>query len=244
MPGSSNFLVFNPTDVVNTDSDVAYAAQTQRADGIATGVAIKSMHNKLFRQVSVMVAAIAQFMADQGETVSDSDLAALVTVIESAIETPDGAQGKVNTHASNTLNPHEVTAAQVGAIPTTHEFFKTGSFLDTTTMMLAGAEYTKTIPHGLAGANRGRCTIDGYSGSKAIVFFDTDITHAYSVETSALGFTMVRGDGSLMFSLGDIDAVMLEHCYISGENIVMVFRNETEYYRILNVENCLWEVNA
>lgn len=90
MPGSHNFLVFNPDDTDNTDSDSTYLAQTQRLNGLRDGVGITSMHNKLFRQVSVMVAALAQFMANQGQTVSDNDVNALTTVITNTIATQTG----------------------------------------------------------------------------------------------------------------------------------------------------------
>lgn len=81
MPGSHNFLVFNPTATVNTDSDATYTAKTQRLNGVSGGLADPSMHNKLFRQTSVMVTAFAQFMANQGQTLSDTDVNALTTVI-------------------------------------------------------------------------------------------------------------------------------------------------------------------
>ncbi len=81
MPGSHNFQVFNPSGTTNTDTDAAYLAQSQRATGLVAGIAITTMHNKLFRQVSVMATAFAQFMSNQGQTVSDSDVNALTTVI-------------------------------------------------------------------------------------------------------------------------------------------------------------------
>ncbi|WP_459997297.1 hypothetical protein, partial [Paradesulfitobacterium aromaticivorans] len=84
MPGSTNFLVFNPTDVANTQDDATYTAETQRTGGLQNGIAKTAMHNKLFRQVTVMVAAIAQYMANQGQTVSDADASALTTVIQNS----------------------------------------------------------------------------------------------------------------------------------------------------------------
>lgn len=81
MPGSSNFIVFNPTDTVNTDDDATYAAEAQRTSGLQNGIAKTAMHNKFYRQMSVMVAAIAQFMANQGQTVNDADVNALTTAV-------------------------------------------------------------------------------------------------------------------------------------------------------------------
>lgn len=86
MPGSHNFQVFNPTNTANTDTDADYLAQTQRSGGLVAGIAITTMHNKLYRQVSVMVTALAQFMANQGQVVSDSDVNALTTAVTNSFQ--------------------------------------------------------------------------------------------------------------------------------------------------------------
>lgn len=86
MPGSHNFLVFNPNDAATTDSDATYLAQPQRINGLAPGIAVTTMHNKLFRQVSVMVTALAQFMADQGQVIMDDDVNALTTAVTNSFQ--------------------------------------------------------------------------------------------------------------------------------------------------------------
>ncbi|MDQ7094229.1 hypothetical protein REC12_11575 [Desulfosporosinus sp. PR] len=86
MAGSTNFLVFNPTDTSNTDTDIEYLAETQRTSGLQNGIAKTRMHNKFYRQTSVMVAALAQFMANQGQTVSDDNVNALVTAITNTFD--------------------------------------------------------------------------------------------------------------------------------------------------------------
>ena len=86
MSGSHNFKVFNPTNVVGTDSDEVYLNQPQRLNGLAPGIANTAMHNKLFRQMSVMAAAIAQFMADQGQVINDSDVNALTTAVTNSFQ--------------------------------------------------------------------------------------------------------------------------------------------------------------
>lgn len=100
MPGSHNFQVFNPTDAVGTDSDAAYLAQPQRANGLAPGIANTAMHNKLFRQVSVMVAAFAQFMANQGQVITDGDVNALTTAVTNTFQ-PKGATFSQITNPAN-----------------------------------------------------------------------------------------------------------------------------------------------
>jgi len=82
--GSSNFLVFDE-NALSMKSDADYSADGTRINGVSAGMASVELHNKLYRQVSVMVAALAQWMADQGQVVSDSDLAALTTVVANTI---------------------------------------------------------------------------------------------------------------------------------------------------------------
>lgn len=78
---STNFKIFDE-NYDNIMSDVDYAANTARENGVLEGIASSTLYNKTLRQVSVMVAAFAQVMSDEGETVSDADFNALVTSIE------------------------------------------------------------------------------------------------------------------------------------------------------------------
>ena len=80
MSGSSNFLVFDE-NALSMKSDADYSADGTRINGVSAGMASVELHNKLYRQVSIMAAAIAQWMANQGNTVSDNDLAALTTIV-------------------------------------------------------------------------------------------------------------------------------------------------------------------
>jgi len=83
MAGSSSFLVFNQ-NLLNAQDDTSYLADTSRVNGLSAGIASIFLHNKLFRQVSIMVAALGQFIADQGNVASDEDLASLVSSISSS----------------------------------------------------------------------------------------------------------------------------------------------------------------
>lgn len=78
--GSTNFQRFNPAgSSMLSDSD--YTANTQRLNGVTPGIASSALHNKIFYQVSTMVAAIAEVMANSGETVTDASYSALVASI-------------------------------------------------------------------------------------------------------------------------------------------------------------------
>lgn len=66
-------------------SDAAYEVDTQRVrGGVVPGIAEPDMHNKLFRQATVMVAALAQVIADAGFDAMDNDYSGLVANLRKA----------------------------------------------------------------------------------------------------------------------------------------------------------------
>lgn len=85
MAGTNNFRVFNE-GFQNAKSDAEYAADAARLNGLSAGMASLTLHNKLFRQVSVMAAAIGQFIADQGNNASDTDVEALTQAFEESVQ--------------------------------------------------------------------------------------------------------------------------------------------------------------
>ena len=105
MAGSTNFLQFdtNQTDLM---SDANYSNNALRANGVSTGIANSTLHNKMFYQWSTMSSAIAGAMAAKGYTVSDSNLAALITVFEDIMTSVD--KGAANGVASLDANSHVV----------------------------------------------------------------------------------------------------------------------------------------
>lgn len=83
MPGSNNFLTFNPGKTNQVD-DTAYNASAYRSGGIPAtpSAAPSNIHNKLFYQLSTMVSALAQMLANRGYSVSDSNFTDLVTTLD------------------------------------------------------------------------------------------------------------------------------------------------------------------
>lgn len=85
MAGTSNFLIFNEAmDPTKVDTDVEYLAEGQRLNGVTPGLATPKMHNKLYRQCSVMAYAIASVLAARGFNADDSDPAGLANAIQRA----------------------------------------------------------------------------------------------------------------------------------------------------------------
>ena len=86
MAGSNNFKVFDET-ATNIMADVAYAASTARTNGVQNGVADATLHNKLFRQASIMAYAIGEVIKANGLAASDADISALVAVLNGLLVT-------------------------------------------------------------------------------------------------------------------------------------------------------------
>ena len=76
-----NFQIFDEsmTDVM---TDLDYQSDSQRTNGVIPGVADPLLHNKLYRQCSIMAYAIAQVISARGYNADDSDPAALANAIQ------------------------------------------------------------------------------------------------------------------------------------------------------------------
>lgn len=203
MSGSSNFLVFDE-NALSMKSDADYSADGTRINGVSAGMASVELHNKLYRQVSVMVAALAQWMADQGQVVSDSDLAALTTVVANTIAKKSEFAAHLADETTNHIPKSILTAAgdilvasgsetparlaigaalQILRVKSDESGLEyadplktaSGTWSDTTTSIPAGKTYTKTIPLGFR-AKRGRLIIGGYlQGGYYVQFNDNQL---------------------------------------------------------------------
>lgn len=78
-----NFQIFDES-MSDTMTDIDYQTDSQRTNGVIPGVADPLLHNKLYRQCSVMAYAIAQTIVARGYNADDSDPVALVNSIQRA----------------------------------------------------------------------------------------------------------------------------------------------------------------
>lgn len=76
-----NFQIFDES-LTNIDTDIEYTGEAQRLNGVTPGIAAPKMHNKLYRQCSVMAYAIAQVIVARGYNANDNDPAALASAIQ------------------------------------------------------------------------------------------------------------------------------------------------------------------
>lgn len=75
----SNFKVFaEGVAPANIQSDNEYETDIQRISGVVPGIAVPSLHNKIYKQATIMAAAIAQVIVQAGLDAMDDDYTGLV----------------------------------------------------------------------------------------------------------------------------------------------------------------------
>ncbi len=82
---NSNFKVFaESVSSTNVVTDDEYATNTQRINGVVPGLAAADLHNKLYKQATIMAAALAQVMVERGFNAMDDDYEGLVQSLRQA----------------------------------------------------------------------------------------------------------------------------------------------------------------
>ena len=97
---NTNFKTFaeSTPDIM---TDIEYSADPQRINGVEPGLAKSNLHNKLYRQATIMATAIAQVMVERGFDAMDNDYNGLVeglrqTFVYSVNDKKPGADGNVD----------------------------------------------------------------------------------------------------------------------------------------------------
>lgn len=172
---SSNFKVFaESVAALNVVSDAEYATDTQRINGVVPGLAPAALHNKLYKQATIMAAALAQVLVDQGQDALDSDYAALVASIKKSLvlslngEKPDkngniqknfvySVEGKTPDSKGNVaLNIDYLNAMSfIGSVVITKDNINPGMKLGGTWQMLQSGRYIRSAGDGYAGGSLG-----------------------------------------------------------------------------------------
>lgn len=78
---TNTFLVFDEQGK-SMLSDTEYQSASQRISGVVPGLAEPEMHNKLYRQVSIMAAAIGKVLVEGGYDANDANMTALAANIK------------------------------------------------------------------------------------------------------------------------------------------------------------------
>lgn len=81
---NNNFLPFDQPGS-NMMTDTEYTSSSDRTNGVKSGIANPRVHNKLFRQLSFMMAALANFIVGKGLDATDADLNILTQNLTTAL---------------------------------------------------------------------------------------------------------------------------------------------------------------
>lgn len=82
----TNIQVFN-AGYQNIMDDDNYNVNVQRTRGVTAGIADPLLHNKLYRQTSIMAKALADYIVSQGQDCLDTDLTNITNALTTALET-------------------------------------------------------------------------------------------------------------------------------------------------------------
>ncbi|MDY6148967.1 MAG: hypothetical protein SPI35_08135 [Porphyromonas sp.] len=168
---NSNFRVFAESVAgTNVMSDAEYATDTQRINGVAPGLAPAALHNKLYKQATIMAAALAQVLVEQGQNALDSDYSALVAALKKSLvlslngEKPDengniqkkfvfSVDGKKPDGTGNvTLGIDYLNAVSfIGSVMITKDNINPGTKLGGTWQLLQSGRYIRTAGDGYTG---------------------------------------------------------------------------------------------
>lgn len=171
-----NFQIFDEsmTDVM---SDLDYQSDSQRTNGVIPGVADPLLHNKLYRQCSIMAYAIAQVISARGCNADDSDPAALANAIQRTFAF--SVNGNVPNASGAVTAVRPIDAWPVGSL------FMTFSNTNPATL-LGGGTWTQIKGKYLLAADTGD-TVDGTTTVGAMTKNVPLPSHTHTFTTSSNG---------------------------------------------------------
>lgn len=173
---TQNFQIFNES-LTDIDTDLEYQAEPQRINGVTPGLASPKLHNKLYRQCSVMAYAIASVLAARGFNAMDDDPATLVDSIQRAFAFKvNGAQPDGHGYITSA---RPIDAWPVGSLFMTFDNTNPAKLLGGGTWVQIKGKY-------LLAADTGN-TVDGTSGVGAHTKNVPLVAHTHSFTTGSAG---------------------------------------------------------
>ena len=211
-------------------SDTEYQTDSQRTGGVVPGLAAPKLHNKLYKQATIMAAAIAQVLVSQGYDAKDGDLAALVASAKHALTLsvggvkPDAAgnvpisvNGNVPDSAGRITVPSGITMNQIYPVGSVYfstvkafspgtAFGGTWSLVEEGRFIRAAGSTVTALATG--GADTVALSVDNLPPHSHSASCSSDGSHTHTGSTSTNGShthnSMGYGDGSSL-GMGDTD---------------------------------------
>ena len=228
MAGTNNFLVFNEANNPNfTMSDADYLADLYRLNGLIPMIADPIAHNKMYRQWSIMISAVAGLIASMNYNASDSDLATLQANLKSAIE--DVAEAKVdprittleNWKSSITATPAELNILD-GVTASTSEL----NILDGLT---ASTSELNTL-HGITASTSELNILDGVTVTSTEINYLDDAKSNIQQQIDNLNISALfpLWTASRAYSVGDVVKTLSSSFWVYLECVVAGTSDTTE----------------
>lgn len=173
---TNNFLIFDES-LTAIDTDQEYLAESQRLNGVTPGLASPKMHNKLYRQCSVMAYAIANVLAARGFNADDSDPAGLVNAIQRAFAF--SVNGNVPNASGAVTAVRPIDAWPVGSLFMTFDNTNPAS-------LLGGGTWVQIKGRYLLAADTGD-TVDGTTTVGAMTKNVPLVSHTHGFTTGSAG---------------------------------------------------------
>lgn len=173
---TQNFQIFDES-LTDIDTDLEYQGEAQRINGVTPGLASPKLHNKLYRQCSVMAYAIASVLAARGFDAKDDDPATLVDSIQRAFAFSVNGNTPNATGAVTAVRP--IDAWPVGSLFMTFDNTNPATLLGGGTWVQIKGKY-------LLAADTGN-TVDGTSGVGAHTKNVPLVAHTHTFTTESAG---------------------------------------------------------
>ena len=172
-----NFQIFDES-MTDTMTDVDYQSDSQRTNGVIPGVADPLLHNKLYRQCSVMAYAIAQTIVARGYNADDSDPVALVNAIQRTFAF--SVNGNVPNASGAVTAVRPIDAWPIGSI------FITASATNPATL-LGGGTWTQIQGKYLLAASSNYTLGNSYGSMTKTIYTSNLPPHTHGFTTDSAG---------------------------------------------------------
>ena len=173
---TQNFQIFDES-LTDIDTDLEYQAEAQRINGVTPGLASPKLHNKLYRQCSVMAYAMASVLAARGFDAKDNDPAALVNAIQRAFAFSVNGNTPNGSGAITAVRP--IDSWPVGSVFLTFQNTNPATLLGGGTWVQIKGKYLLAAEDG--------DTVDGTSGVGAHTKNVPLVAHTHSFTTGSAG---------------------------------------------------------
>ena len=216
---TNNFLIFDES-LTAIDTDQEYLAESQRLNGVTPGLASPKMHNKLYRQCSVMAYAIANVLAARGFNADDADPAGLVNAIQRAFAF--SVNGNVPNASGAVTAVRPIDAWPVGSLFMTFDNTNPAS-------LLGGGTWVQIKGRYLLAADTGN-PVDGTTTVGAMTKNVPLPSHTHGFTTGSAGSHThgvsgtTGGAGGHSHTRGSMN---ITGTFGTGSNTPMLYRNDT-----------------